>query len=916
MAITANTNKFEINTTEKQFGSSSLEFNGVDNFLNVTATLSEFNFGTDPFTVEGWVRFDDVSTEQMIVTNSSTGFTTGNWQLKLTDTANLEFTVHDETAVTGSTTLVVDTWYHFAIERLVADSSTMYVTLDGASECGIGSMPADTSFGESGQDTLYFGHVNNDNVLDGYLDEIRISDIGRYTSFPATVPTSAFTTDGNTLKIFDMENIGDLKTVTSVSIDFSQLSLGLLPGTNYRIALTEGFTIASDASRSLSTAVDSFGTFTTGPADTVLSSSDPSNLATAVVNNNSIDLTFSPDDVRAGTTPLNLYSVVGNVDTLVNAFDTSDTSEVTYTGNVATVNTLGYIDADTTYRLDIDDTSIVDLDEFTIANLPSSVTFTTDIDANFPKFQSDLTSTATLTTAPRVILFADRFLTQPEDSTVNYTEDTTTAVTGTPTVADYTTDGSGTYTLTVTPSTASYVDTISATGTATVSFNDTSKVLTLSGTRDAVNDSLSTLTILTENDITASFDLDYLLTTPSSDTATKTQTLNNSVADAEVSSNISDARSYTANNFNEIFATNTPQITDFDIDEDYQIQLTSPIGAFSSLSDNSDYATTWTFSGTKAQVNAKISDIKFWPTAGTSSNSTFTYVQRKDGVVQVSVTPTLNGSAGTFTSTVRTLSDAQSYTLSKDEELYAGQVDVLVVGGGGGGTYGGGGGAGGYVTESLNNDISTIDWTSKYFYAVVGSGGASGGHIDNASSWTEHGSDGGDSSVEIYESGFASGDGSWTASHGQGGRNYYGGFGTFSTNFDGGSSAWGGGPGFGQPQNTNQWAGGGGAGADQGGYSASAETGGAGGRGLQSSITGTALRYGGGGGAGSYGTVSAGGNGGGGDGADLLFTEATAGTNGLGGGGGAGYHSQAVGTVVGEAGKSGGSGTVIIKFKA
>lgn len=224
-------------------------------------------------------------------------------------------------------------------------------------------------------DNLYFGHYGNTLVVNGYIDEVRISDTNRYIG-NFTPSGSAFTSDSNTLKLIDFEDINQLKTTTNLSVDLTQLNLGLSPSTTYRIELEEGIARFTGASRSLSQAVTNYATFTTNAATGQLISTVPTDTATNVTNGDTIVLNFDRY-VRPGTATANLYSVVGNVDTLVHAFDTGNTSQVTYTGNVATLHTTGYLADTTNYRLDIPNDSIVDIDEFTISNLPDSVSFTT-----------------------------------------------------------------------------------------------------------------------------------------------------------------------------------------------------------------------------------------------------------------------------------------------------------------------------------------------------------------------------------------------------------------------------------------------------------------------------------------------------------------------------------------------------------
>ena len=264
---------------------------------------------------------------------------------------------------------------------------------------------------------------------------------------------------------------------------------------------------------------------------------------------------------------------------------------------------------------------------------------------------------------------------------------------------------------------------------------------------------------------------------------------------------------------------------------------------------------------------------------------------------------------------------------------YSGVVDVLVVGGGGAGAsgIGGGGGAGGLIYSQ------GVAVTSGSPYAVViGGGGASG---SNSHGYNDHTAGSPSSALGI------------TATGGGAGVAYPS---TPATKNDGGSG--GGGPGYGgssgmRPAGTGttgqghpgglgvhwpgtpvgtHYGGGGGGGAggsgntklmfdsrgmpSQNAWDTSFRGGGAGGDGLGLSISGTATYYAGGGGAGNHGpgntygyNYAAGGKGGGGN---HNGSNGNPGTANTGSGGASAYYPG------NEVGGAGGSGIVIIRYKA
>jgi microcystin-dependent protein len=226
--------------------------------------------------------------------------------------------------------------------------------------------------------------------------------------------------------------------------------------------------------------------------------------------------------------------------------------------------------------------------------------------------------------------------------------------------------------------------------------------------------------------------------------------------------------------------------------------------------------------------------------------------------------------------TIHTFTSSSTFIVATGSRL----VDILIVGGGGngGGTHSGGG-AGGevvYVTDYflVPNTYNVIVGAG----AVYGSGQASGG-------------------FSIFDTLKAYGGG--TAGNFPGGGNNAGATIPFF-HYNGGRGGSGG--------TSPQYRGGGGAGAGASGSDGNNAT--SGGAGLANSITGTSVIYAGGGGGGrdyAYGSSSLGGTGGGGQGGSNS-TAATAGTTNTGGGGGGGGWGGF------SAGKSGGSGIVIVRY--
>lgn len=311
------------------------------------------------------------------------------------------------------------------------------------------------------------------------------------------------------------------------------------------------------------------------------------------------------------------------------------------------------------------------------------------------------------------------YLSEASTPTLYFAEDGAEfSLSGVPIITDSAYNGLGEYTYTITPSNPAAVQYISSIEpNYPGSYNSTSKSLTLTGTRSFINSILTNLRIRTKTSIDwdSDFTISYTVVTPRDHTATKLQLLMCNTNDIEIT-NMAISRNYTQNNSGLLFVSNIPYISDFDTSAaTYTISFSSPIGLFGFGMDIP--VSNLTFSGTKAECNAKFSQVRFWPNKGQNTNSTFTYIQQKNSVTQVNQTVTLIGSAGSFTEEFVTITSSGNWTPSYTHLRYASTYDVLLVGGGGGGAYGGGSGAA-YI---IRNNITI---TNTSYPIVIGQGGA------------------------------------------------------------------------------------------------------------------------------------------------------------------------------------------------
>jgi hypothetical protein len=311
---------------------------------------------------------------------------------------------------------------------------------------------------------------------------------------------------------------------------------------------------------------------------------------------------------------------------------------------------------------------------------------------------------------------------------IYFIEDSNFTITGAPVITDIGFDGTGLYIYTITPNDTNAIQSATIGGTGgTASFNATTKVITIQGTRTQVNGRLASINIVTGVDYGINFNLQYQCVTPRADTANKIQVVAVGSNDTEIT-NMNISRKYTANNSNLIFSTNIPQISDLDAtDPTYTVIFDCAQGTWNVPANLDPFVeggfptNPLSIAGTKTFINSRLSQIRFFPNQGVSSNTSFTYTQFKNGVQQVSQTVALIGSAGSFNNS-RTVDfvSSQNYTPSSADILY-GKIDsILLVGGGGGGSAGGGGG--GEIIYSTTD----INLTNTTYNIVIGGGGTAG----------------------------------------------------------------------------------------------------------------------------------------------------------------------------------------------
>ena len=166
-----------------KFGTGSFAVNGSNYFYSVASTNPGLKLLTNPFTIEGWFRFNTVATETALLWHQG-AFKLGliGGQIKFWATQN--YTVSNGAAFTPT----VGQWYNIAVDRDASNNLRIYI--DGV------MVAKTTGYTSNVESTAAFilGFGGGSEYFNGYIDEVRITkNFARYGSDAGfTVPTGPF----------------------------------------------------------------------------------------------------------------------------------------------------------------------------------------------------------------------------------------------------------------------------------------------------------------------------------------------------------------------------------------------------------------------------------------------------------------------------------------------------------------------------------------------------------------------------------------------------------------------------------------------------------------------------------------------------------------------------------------------------
>jgi hypothetical protein len=168
-------------------------FDGSGDFLTMPATSPAiFAFGTNNFTIETWIYFNDVTTSQNIY-ESRPDAGEGLFPTIYISSGTIKFYTNSANRITSSS-VVVGQWYHLAVSK---SSGSTKMFLNGTQ---VGSSYADTNTYINGSAfrPCIATYSSSSGYLNGYLSNLRVlNGTGLYTT-TFTPPTTPLTAIANT----------------------------------------------------------------------------------------------------------------------------------------------------------------------------------------------------------------------------------------------------------------------------------------------------------------------------------------------------------------------------------------------------------------------------------------------------------------------------------------------------------------------------------------------------------------------------------------------------------------------------------------------------------------------------------------------------------------------------------------------
>ena len=144
--------------------SNSVYFNGTNDYL-MLASNAAFAFGTGNFTIECWMYSNSISTSQAIFDMRTPDTANAGFDLFL-NTSTIRFGTNGGLYITGTTTLLSNTWYHIALSRTSTTSYQLFLN-------GVQEGSTYTSNQNHTNNTPRIGNGVN-GFFNGYISNLRV----------------------------------------------------------------------------------------------------------------------------------------------------------------------------------------------------------------------------------------------------------------------------------------------------------------------------------------------------------------------------------------------------------------------------------------------------------------------------------------------------------------------------------------------------------------------------------------------------------------------------------------------------------------------------------------------------------------------------------------------------------------------
>ena len=206
-------------TRVKKFNRSSLRLDGSSYLL--VEDSEDWNFGVDSFTIELFARFDDTSTGTQTIISS--GDSSDNWSLEIDfDSLGFNFSATSSSVQTislseGSASYNNNEFYHLTLSK---DDNNLQLFKNGTS---VASLTTANSIPQYSEGLVIGAAYDYSNKIVGYLDDLRISHVARYSS-NFTAPTYPTLIDEDTKLMLRFDGPNNTNTIEDVSRRVNEFS--------------------------------------------------------------------------------------------------------------------------------------------------------------------------------------------------------------------------------------------------------------------------------------------------------------------------------------------------------------------------------------------------------------------------------------------------------------------------------------------------------------------------------------------------------------------------------------------------------------------------------------------------------------------------------------------------------------------